>query len=118
MTPHTVPGTLSQDIARAVASLPDVAFLKPDLAGRLRSALSRPEAAEPTGPVSSAGVRLTGPVDGTGPWRVEIQLVARGRARTVDVARAARRAAQEHLDAALPEQAVPAHVTVTVTGLV
>ncbi|MER5949450.1 hypothetical protein ABT127_25695 [Streptomyces sp. NPDC001904] len=116
MTRLTVPGTLSEGIARAVADLPDVAFLKPGLAGRLRTALSRPEPADPV--PSSAGVRLTGPADGTGPWHVEIQLVARGRARTVDVARAARRAAEEHLAAALPEQAAPAHVTVTVTGLV
>ncbi|MFD8565727.1 hypothetical protein [Streptomyces sp. NPDC059639] len=115
MTRNTVPGTLSEDIARAVAGLPDVAFLKPDLAGRLRSALSR---AEPAAAASSAGVRLTGPADGTGSWHVEIQLVARGRARTVDVARAARRAAEEHLAAALPEQTAKARVTVTVTGLV
>ncbi|MFJ4715975.1 hypothetical protein [Streptomyces sp. NPDC088785] len=126
MTQDTVSGTLSEGIARAVAGLPDVAFLTPDLAGRLRSVLARPGARpdarpEPVAPPSpSAGVRLTGPTDGAGagPWRVEIQLVARGRARTVDVARAARRAAEEHLAAALPAEAARAHVTVTVTGLV
>ncbi|MGW2339231.1 hypothetical protein [Streptomyces sp. NPDC001661] len=98
---------LTDDIARAVTDVPGVAFLKPDLAGRLRSALGGP-----------SGVRLTPPRGADGTWHIEIQLVALARSRTADVARAARRTAEEHLAKAVPDQRGPARVTVTVTGLI
>ncbi|MFD3377348.1 MULTISPECIES: hypothetical protein [unclassified Streptomyces] len=115
MTQHTVHGTLTEEIARAVQNVPGVAFLKPGLATRVRSALARSQ--PKTAAERTAGVRLAGP-GGTGPWRVEVHLVARRRARTVDVARAARRTVLDHLAVRCPEEAVRAHVTVTVTGLV
>ncbi|MFJ6728308.1 hypothetical protein ACIQPQ_25735 [Streptomyces sp. NPDC091281] len=137
MSQHTADpahSTLAQDIARAVEQVPGVAFLRPGLGGRLRSVLTRAEAgpllgagaaavegrgvgAGP-GTGSSAGVRLVRPGGGAGPWQVEIHLVARRQARTVDVARAARRTVQDHLAAVLPAEAGRARVTVTVTGLV
>ncbi|MZD09947.1 hypothetical protein GTW43_33425 [Streptomyces sp. SID5785] len=113
MNPRTLPGTLVQEIARAVADLPDVAFLRPGLAGRLRSAFSRTD--PDTGPAD--GVRVTRRTGGAG-WQVEIQLVARSRARTADVARAARSAAEERIAAALPDGRDDVRVTVVVTGLV
>ncbi|NNN29683.1 hypothetical protein HLK59_04795 [Streptomyces sp. S3(2020)] len=115
MTRTTVHGTLTAEIARAVEDLPGVAFLRPGLGGRLRAALVRPEPG--ADPASPAGVRLARP-GGTGPWLVEIHLVARRAARTVDVARAARRTVEEQLSTALPGQSARARVTVTVTGLV
>ncbi|MGY0490248.1 hypothetical protein [Streptomyces sp. WG-D5] len=115
MTGTSILAQLTDDIARAVAELPGVAFLKPDLAGRLRSALARP--VPPAGGRPS-GVRLTPPRDADGPWRIEIQLVALAHARTVDVARAARRTAEEHLAKSVPNGDTRARVTVTVTGLV
>lgn len=116
MIQSSVPGTLGEDIARAVAELPGVAFLKPGLAGRLRTALARPEPA--VGGAASAGVRLTRPNGDGGVWHVEVQFVALRRARTVDVARAARKAVEAQLAQALPAQAEAARITVTVTGLV
>ncbi|MFD7296444.1 hypothetical protein ACFV9W_24420 [Streptomyces sp. NPDC059897] len=107
MTTTGAPEHLTADIARAVTDVPGVAFLKPDLAGRLRSALGGP-----------SGVRLTPPRGADGTWRIEIQLVALARSRTVDVARAACRTAEEQLAKAVPDQRGRAHVTVTITGLV
>ncbi|MGY0021621.1 hypothetical protein [Streptomyces sp. cg35] len=116
MTQQSAPGALTDEIARAVADLPGVAFLKPNLAGRLRSALTRPGQA--SNGAAPAGVRLTRADGGTGPWNIEIQLVAVEKARTVDVARDARRAVDAYLASAHPEQAAEARVTVIVTGLV
>ncbi|MFJ9174007.1 hypothetical protein [Streptomyces sp. NPDC102360] len=115
MTQRPALDSLTEDIARAVAELPGVAFLKPDLAGRLRSTLARARAGRP--PASSA-VRLTRPNGGADTWHVEVHVVARERERTVDVARAARHTAAELLAAALPGDASRARVTVTVSGLV
>jgi hypothetical protein len=92
-------------LAAVVEGVPGVAFLKPGLAGRLRSTFARGGAAPP-------GVRLTRP-EGDGPWHVEIQVVALRQARTVEVARAVRAAVEHH-----PATPVPARVTVTVTGIV
>lgn len=97
--------TASAELAAAVEGVPGVAFLKPGLADRLRSTLSRPGAAP-------SGVRMTRP-DGEGPWHVEIHVVALRQARTVEVARAVRAAVERHLGAP-----VPVRVTVTVTGIV
>ncbi|MER5438490.1 hypothetical protein [Streptomyces sp. NPDC002790] len=115
MTRTSPPDHLTDDIARAVADVPGVAFLKPDLAGRLRSALAHPAPPAGGGP---SGLRLTPPQSADGPWHIEIQLVALARFRTVDVARAARRTAEEQLTAAVPDQSVRAQVSVTVTGLI
>ncbi|MEB8337570.1 hypothetical protein [Streptomyces endophyticus] len=115
MTRTSIPDQLTDAIARAVADVPGVAFLKPDLAGRLRSALAHPVPPAGAGP---SGVRLTPPRGADDPWHIEIQLVALAHSRTVDVARAARRAAEEHLAMAVSDQGTRAHVTVTVTGLI
>lgn len=40
---HTAHDTLVEDVARVVAGVPGVAFLKPGLAARLRSAWSGPD---------------------------------------------------------------------------
>ncbi|MEV1022865.1 hypothetical protein [Streptomyces sp. NPDC050264] len=117
MTQQPARPTLTADIARAVADLPGVAFLKPDLTGRLRSALTRQGPGADTAP-SPAGVRLTRPDGDAGAWHLDVRLVALRQARALDVARAVRRAAEEHLSAAFPAQAAGARVTVTVTGLV
>ncbi|WP_260334182.1 hypothetical protein [Streptomyces beigongshangae] len=53
-----------------------------------------------------------------GQWHVEIHLVARRQARALDVARAVRRRVEAYLLPMSPAGAVPAHVTVTVTGQV
>ncbi|MCS0605844.1 hypothetical protein NX794_32260 [Streptomyces sp. LP11] len=117
-TTHTAPAGLAEEVARVVSAVPGVAFLKPGLAARLRSPWSCPAPGRP----STAGVRLT-PFPGPGPegegggWQVDVQVVALRRARTVEVARAARAAVQGHLAEVLPGRP-PARVTVTVTGLV
>ncbi|MFJ9244573.1 hypothetical protein [Streptomyces sp. NPDC101776] len=105
--------TLVAEVALAAESVTGVAFLRPGLTDRLRSALSR------SGGASPAGVRLTRP-DGDGPWCVEIHVVALRRARTVDVARGVRDMVERRLDALLPTGVGPStpRVTVTVTGLV
>lgn len=113
MTRTSAPEGLTDDIARAVAELPGVAFLRPALAGRLRSALARQAAGG-----AASGVRLTPPREPDDPWRVEIHLVALADARTVDVARSARRTAEDRLAAALPADGARVRATVTVTGLV
>ncbi|MGP3775978.1 hypothetical protein ACTWJ8_34650 [Streptomyces sp. SDT5-1] len=115
MTRTSAPEQLMDDIARAVADVPGVAFLRPALAGRLRSALGRPGASAGG---AASGVRITPPRDADDVWRVEIHLVALADARAVDVARAARRTAGEALSAGLPGDDVRPSVTVTVTGLV
>ncbi|MFF3492161.1 hypothetical protein ACFYWS_12505 [Streptomyces sp. NPDC002795] len=107
MTRTSTPDQLTDAIARAVADVPGVAFLKPDLAGRLRNVGGGP-----------SGVRLTPPQGADGFWHIEIQLVALARSRAVDVARAVRRTAEEHLARAVPDQSTRAHATVTVTGLI
>ncbi|MFJ4830610.1 hypothetical protein ACIP79_11925 [Streptomyces sp. NPDC088747] len=114
MSQYTAHSTLVDEVARAVESVPGVAFLKPGLAGRLRSTVSRPERA--AGGTSSAGVRMSR-LSGADPWHVEIHLVALRQARTVDVARATCRAVEEYLAKTFPTEAEPAHVTVTVTDL-
>ncbi|GEJ99371.1 hypothetical protein NHG22_10775 [Streptomyces sp. ATE26] len=109
---HTAHDMLGEDVARVVAGVPGVAFLKPGLAARLRSAWSGPG----TGRRPAAGVRLT---PGPGGWHVDVQLVASRRDRTVDVARAVRTAVQTHLAALSPGRpADRVTVTVTVTGLI
>ncbi|MFD0304948.1 hypothetical protein [Streptomyces sp. NPDC127119] len=140
MTRDTAHTSLAEEIARAVESVPGVAFLRPGLAGRLRSTRVRPQrgkdeapaAGAPTAGVltagvltpgvpmtggSAAGVRLGRP-DGTGRRHVEIHLVALRQARALDVARAARRRVEAHLVERFPAEPAPARVTVTVTGQV
>ncbi|MBQ0851172.1 hypothetical protein J8N05_23680 [Streptomyces sp. BH-SS-21] len=140
MTRDTAHTSLAEEIARAVESVPGVAFLRPGLAGRLRSTRVRPQRGTDGAPaagvltaggpttgvpmpgasmpgVSAAGVRLNRP-DGTGRRHVEIHLVALKHARALDVARAARRRVEAHLVERFPAEPAPARVTVTVTGQV
>lgn len=105
---------LNEEIARAVEAVPGVAFLKPGLADRLRSALARPTA--PTARDVSAGVRVA-PPDDEGSWSIEIHVVVDRRARALDVARAVRVGVVDHMAALAPERPGP-RVSVTVTGRV
>ncbi|MGW3361098.1 hypothetical protein ACWDFL_37945 [Streptomyces bungoensis] len=118
MTLHIAHHTLVEDVARIVESVPGVAFLKPGLATRLRSAWSRTGTAPGTAPGAggppAAGVRLTPGADDTAGWHVDVQVVASRRIRTVDVARAVRTAVQGHLAALFPGRP---GARVTVTGL-
>ncbi|MFF4704057.1 hypothetical protein ACWC4D_16195 [Streptomyces sp. NPDC001288] len=116
MTARTAPAALVEDVAGVVENVPGVAFLRPGLADRLRSALSAPgPGAGRTAPAS--GVRMAPGPDGTGAWHVDVQVVTVRRARALDVARAVRAAVQEHLAPPLTGGPVPT-VTVTVTGQV
>ncbi|PSM44929.1 hypothetical protein C6Y14_02140 [Streptomyces dioscori] len=146
MTRDTAHTSLAEEIARAVETVPGVAFLRPGLAGRLRPTRGRPQRGKDAAPaagaltagapttgarttaevpttrvpmtgVSAAGVRLSGP-DGTGRRHVEIHLVALRQSRALDVARAARRRVEAHLVERFPAEPAPARVTVTVTGQV
>lgn len=110
-TAHT---TLVEQVATVVEGVPGVAFLKPGLADRLRSALARP--ARHADRDRHAGVRITLPDDG-GPWRVEIHVVVDRRARVLDVARGIRADVEGHMASLVPERPAP-RVTVTVTGRV
>ncbi|MFD6285450.1 hypothetical protein [Streptomyces sp. NPDC060205] len=140
MTRDSAHTSLAEEIARAVESVPGVAFLRPGLAGRLRPTRVRPQRGKDGAPGagvltagvpmtgvptaggsaaggSAAGVRLSRP-DGTGRRHVEIHLVALRQARALDVARAARRRVEAHLVETFPAEPAPARVTVTVTGQV
>ncbi|NEB05081.1 hypothetical protein [Streptomyces sp. SID13726] len=110
-TAHT---TLVEEVAGVVENVPGVAFLRPALADRMRSALARQ--APRTGRDRSAGVRMVRP-DGRESWHVEIHVVVDRRIRALDVARAVRADVVGHLSALAPEQPA-AQVTVTVTGRV
>ncbi|MEU5045619.1 hypothetical protein [Streptomyces griseorubiginosus] len=105
-------GGLVAGVAAAVTEVPGVAFLRPGLTDRLRTALPR---SAPHSAGTAAGVRLTRP-DGDGPWHVEIHVVALRQARTVDVARGVRDAVRHRLGVLAPGEPRP-RVTVTVTGL-
>ncbi|MBO1337957.1 hypothetical protein [Streptomyces sp. VRA16 Mangrove soil] len=104
---------LVDEVAAVVEEVAGVVFLRPGLADRLRSTLTRPGGA---GRDRRAGVRVDQPADG-GPWRVEIHVVVDRRARAVDVARAVRTRVEDHAAARAPRRPPP-HVTVTVTGRV
>ncbi|MFF9373862.1 hypothetical protein ACF1BB_04855 [Streptomyces griseoluteus] len=116
MTDRALRTTLTEEIAAAVEAVPGVAFLRPGLGGRLRSALPRGAGAANGGRAVPSGVRLSRP-DEAGPWQVEIHVVARGHVRTLDVARDVARAVEVRLAGLLPGPEAPM-VTVTVTGLV
>ncbi|MFJ9633227.1 hypothetical protein ACIQPR_13250 [Streptomyces sp. NPDC091280] len=119
MTRTAVHVTLTEEIARAVEQVPGVAFLKPGLTDRLRSAVQPgvPRPGRNTAATSSAGVRVSRP-SGSAGWHVEISLVALRETRGVDVARAARRTVEERVAALFPAETAQARVSVTVTGLV
>ncbi|WP_405550644.1 hypothetical protein [Streptomyces sp. NBC_01171] len=116
MTDRALRTMLTEEIAAAVEAVPGVAFLRPGLGGRLRSALPRGTSGANGGRAVPSGVRLSQPDEG-GPWQVEIHVVARGHVRTLDVARAVGRAVEVRLAGLLPGRRAP-KVTVTVTGLV
>ncbi|MFD5121257.1 hypothetical protein [Streptomyces sp. NPDC058385] len=103
---------LMEGLARAVQSVPGVAFLKPDVAQRLRSALSVSRLGHTSAP---GGLRVSR-TGGSEPWKIEVQIVTRAEARAVDVTRATRTAIEAYLEARTP--AAAAQITVTVTGIV
>jgi hypothetical protein len=107
MTAHT---ELAEALADAVRRVPGVAFLKPGIADRLRSALPRP-----TGRAAGAGLRVSR-ADGPEGWRVEVQIVTLADARALEVARDARAAVGALLADAAPSGR--AQILVTVTGIV
>ncbi|MFM9589468.1 hypothetical protein ACKI1J_10865 [Streptomyces scabiei] len=112
--------TFAAKVAATVESVPGVAFLRPGLADRLRSALSSSapdsgRSAPDSGSVPPAGVRMTRP-EADGPWHVEIHVVVLRRARTVEVARAVRDGVERQMEALQPAHPTPV-VTVTVTGM-
>ncbi|MFJ3639618.1 hypothetical protein ACIPRD_07690 [Streptomyces sp. NPDC090108] len=118
MTPPTPPSVpppttppLGDALAQAVREVPGVAFLAPGLTHRLRAAL------DSTGGdrASCAGVRMTRSAR-TEPWKIDVRIVIRAQARALDVTRATRTAVTACLAGARPAE--PAHVTVTVTGVV
>lgn len=114
MTARIAQTTLVEEAAAAAEGVAGVAFLKPGLAERLRSPLSRP--APHTGRTRPAGVRMT--ADGEdGSWHVEIQVVVARQARAVDVARAVRAHVRDRLTTLTPTHPTPT-VTVTITGRV
>jgi hypothetical protein len=106
--------TLVEELAAVVEGVAGVAFLKPGLADRLRSALPRP--APPAGRDRAAGLRMTLPDEEAG-WRVEIHLVVDRRTRALDVTRTVRARVEDHINALTPGLPAP-RVTVTVTGRV
>lgn len=95
--------------ATAARQVPGVAFLRPSLAGRLRSATfaKTPHTVRQQGDPTS-GVRVR---PGT-PWTVEIQIMVRRGHRALDVSRAVQTAVTHSF------AETPVHVTVTVSGLV
>lgn len=66
----------------------------------------------------AAGVRITRGGDGADLWNVGVRIVALSDTRALDVARATRAAVEACPTSALPRDAKPARVNVTVTGLV
>ncbi|MFF1510280.1 hypothetical protein [Streptomyces sp. NPDC058326] len=114
MTQDITRVTLAEEIARAVRGVPGAALLRPGPTDPPRTPPSRPEPG--TGRSGTAvDVSVHGGA-GDAPWHVEVRLVAPGGDRSVDVARAARRAVEERLTALLAGDAAGAHVSVTVTG--
>ncbi|MFD3479861.1 hypothetical protein [Streptomyces sp. NPDC058695] len=103
---------LAAALARTVQGVPGVAFLKPDVAQRLRSALSVPRLGHAS-PPGGLRVSRTGASE---PWRIEVQIVTRAAARAVDVTRATRTAIETLLEARDP--AATSQITITVTGIV
>ncbi|MFJ6104416.1 hypothetical protein ACIQHY_25840 [Streptomyces sp. NPDC092359] len=108
--------TLSEEIARAVLEVPGVAFLRPRLSGLLRPSAGA-SGTDGASPGTSAGISVR-EAEGGGSWDVGVRLVALSNDRTLEVARAARRAVEDRLESLLPGGAARAHVTVTVTGRV
>ena len=97
--------------AAAARQVSGVAFLRPRLAGRLRSATSAASTSSPLARQESdpaAGVRVR---PGT-PWKVEIQIMVRRGHCALDVTRAVRAAVAASFGD------TPVHVTVTVSGIV
>ncbi|WP_327575774.1 hypothetical protein [Streptomyces sp. NBC_00145] len=103
---------LAEALARTVQGVPGVAFLKPDVAQRLRSALSVPRLGHASPP---GGLRVSR-TGGSEPWSIEVQIVTRAEARAVEVTRAARTASETFLEARDP--AATSQITITVTGIV
>ncbi|WP_327329008.1 hypothetical protein OG279_32410 [Streptomyces sp. NBC_01201] len=112
----TVPTALIEEVARAVLAVEGVAFLKPGVAQQVRSALS---GTRQPGATRAPGLRMSRNAGGRErPWDVDVHIVVLGEARAVDVARGARKAVAASLTRMFPGETAPAHITVTVTGLV
>ncbi|MFJ8795644.1 Asp23/Gls24 family envelope stress response protein [Streptomyces sp. NPDC102462] len=110
-----VPAELTERIAQAVADVPGVAFLRPGLAGLLRSSVAARATGRRANPEASrarSAVRV-GRGSAPGTLTVEVSVVLRRGHRAVDVTRAVRAAVR----AAAGDRS-PTRVTVTVTGLV
>ncbi|MER8120497.1 hypothetical protein [Streptomyces sp. NPDC094031] len=98
-------------LARTVQEVPGVAFLKPGVTHRLRSARPGPHPKS----ASPAGLRISRSTSG-GRWKIEVQIVTRAQVRALDVTRATRTAIDACLAATVPTES--AQVTITVTGIV
>ncbi|MYW62592.1 hypothetical protein GTY65_00640 [Streptomyces sp. SID8379] len=101
--------SMAAQLATVIEQVPGVAFLKPDLTTRLRSALNT---ARPTRPRGGLDVRRAD--DGT--WTVRADIVIHAHARAVDTTRDTHDAIARELAQLMPDQ--PCDITVTVTGAV
>ncbi|MGW4729292.1 Asp23/Gls24 family envelope stress response protein [Streptomyces shenzhenensis] len=115
MTADGEPMELTERIAQAVAGVPGVAFLRPGLAGLLRSSVAARVTGHRANPEESrakSAVRV-GQGSAPGTLAIEVSVVLRRGHRAVDVTREIRAAVRAEAG-----NRPPARVTITVTGLV
>ncbi|MEU1298784.1 MULTISPECIES: Asp23/Gls24 family envelope stress response protein [Streptomyces] len=119
MTADGEPVELTERIAQAVAGVPGVAFLRPGLAGLLRSSVAARATGRRVNPEESRAKSAVRVGQGSAPGTVaiEVSVVLRRGHRAVDVTREIRAAVRRTVPAEA-ENRPPARVTVTVTGLV
>ncbi|MFE7975686.1 Asp23/Gls24 family envelope stress response protein [Streptomyces shenzhenensis] len=113
------PVELTERIAQAVAGVPGVAFLRPGLAGLLRSSVAARVTGHRVNPEESrakSAVRV-GQGSAPGTLAIEVSVVLRRGHRAVDVTREIRAAVRRTVPAEA-ENRPPARVTITITGLV
>ncbi|GAA2945324.1 Asp23/Gls24 family envelope stress response protein [Streptomyces enissocaesilis] len=115
MTARTSRARLERAAAEAALAVPGVAFLRPGIADVLRGATGQR-------PGSCGGVRARA-AEGSGGWRIDVQLAVLRGHRAVDVTRAVRAAVEAAAETAAGAAAtggrpVRAAVTVTVTAIV
>jgi uncharacterized alkaline shock family protein YloU len=91
--------------AEAAEAVPGVAYLSPNLAGRLRGA------------AAGRGVHAVEPGPGAAHWRVEVALAVRAGHRASDVAREVRAAVGAAVGAGTGTDARAVRVQVTVTAI-
>ncbi|WP_369228684.1 Asp23/Gls24 family envelope stress response protein (plasmid) [Streptomyces sp. R39] len=119
MTADREPVQLTERIAQAVAGVPGVAFLRPGLAGLLRSSVAARAAGRRVNPEecrAKSAVRV-GQAGAPGTLAIEVSVVLRRGHRAVDVTREVRAAVWRTVQAGAGNRP-PARITVTVTGLV